>query len=93
MVASLKGFDSWRILRSLVQAAVAATVMGLVGSLVAGLPLWSEAGRTLEKATLLGASIAGCIAVYFIASALMRSEELSFVLRLLKDKFKRSPAQ
>jgi len=91
--SSLKGFDSWRILRSLVQAAVAATVMGLVGSLVARLPLWTEAGRTLEKVSLLGASIAGCIAVYFIASALMRSEELSFVLRLLKDKFKRSPAQ
>ncbi len=89
----LKGFGARRILKTLLQAAVAATIMGLAGSLAAGLPLWTEAGRTLQKASMLGAVILGCVVLYTVTSYFMKSEELSFVLKSMKEKFRRSHTQ
>jgi putative peptidoglycan lipid II flippase len=87
---NLKGIGAGRIINTLLRSAFAALIMALAGAYAADLPIWLEAGRTLEKAGLLGALIAGSVIIYMTISALMKSDELSFVLKLIKDRYKRS---
>jgi putative peptidoglycan lipid II flippase len=83
---TLKGIGAGRILRSMVKASVAAALMASLGALASGMPLWLEPGQTLAKAGLLALVIGGSVVLYMTASAVMRSEELSFMLKLMRER-------
>jgi len=72
---------------SLLRAALASAIMGLALNHFASMALWTEAGRTLDKALLLLVVVPAGAAAYILGSALMRSEELGFMVKLFKDKF------
>lgn len=76
--------DTRRILGSLVRTAIASALMGMLGGLALGGPLWAHSGRAGLKAALLTGGIAACAGVYLLTTSLLRSEELGFVVNLIR---------
>lgn len=80
------GIGARSVAASAVRTLLASSVMGLTGwMLVKGGP-WARSGLELEKAGRLFGVIAVCIAVYIVVSYLLKSEELGFVLKLIKKR-------
>jgi len=83
----LKGIDGKNILSSFIKSVFAASLIGIIaGSLLEG-ELWKIHGYTLIKIVYLSGTILIFILLYFILSYLMKSEELFFLIKLLKQKF------
>jgi putative peptidoglycan lipid II flippase len=75
-----------RILTSFAKTVVAAVMMGWAGYAVTKSELWDTAGRLSEKVVCLGSAICLCVAVYGIISYALKSEELDYVLRKVKER-------
>jgi putative peptidoglycan lipid II flippase len=80
--------DGSRILWSFLRASAASAAMAVMGGLMLRGNLWSGSGETLLKAGQLSLTIALCVGVYLLLSRMLGSEELSFVLNLIKDRLK-----
>jgi putative peptidoglycan lipid II flippase len=81
--------DWARILRSLIQIALASGIMGWVASWVAGKTSWVSPGCWGEKVFFLSAGIAAGVFTYISISYLLRNGEISFLLDMLWGRRKR----
>jgi hypothetical protein len=71
------------------KSALAASVMGIAGGMVLHGKLWHTDGNTLDKAFYLVGTVSGCAIIYFLVSYLLKNEELSYVMNILKQKFRK----
>jgi len=85
----LLGVDGRRIVESFVRTVACASVMGILGHLVLRGQLWQESGLALKKSMLLGLAIGACLLVYGVMSYLLRSEELRYLVELLRGRWGR----
>ena len=83
----LKRIDSKRILRSFMKTIIAATIMGVIGRMLLHGELWHVDGQTLYKVFYLSGTIVICVVTYLLMSFLLKNEEVSFVMDMLKRKF------
>jgi len=81
--------EAGRIVRSLLRTAAAAALMGLAGWALLRGQLWEAGGHTALKTALFAGTAALCLAVYFGASRLLGSEELSAVIALARRRVTR----
>ena len=70
-----------------IKAMAASAIMGGLIGMGSAMPLWTAEGGTLAKASLLALLIALGAGVYIASNALMKSEELGFMVKLFRDKF------
>jgi putative peptidoglycan lipid II flippase len=77
---------------SFIKATVASAIMGVAIGMGSTMPLWIAPGRILTKVSLLALLIIIGTGVYVGVSALMKSEELGFMVKLFKDKFAKEMA-
>jgi putative peptidoglycan lipid II flippase len=83
----LKRVDAKRIFRSFVKTIFASSVTGLMGWMLLHGEIWQIHGGTLNKVFYLGGTIALCIGIYLFLSYLLKSEEFSYVVEMVKQKF------
>ena len=81
--------DGRRILGSLIRIVPASVAMGAIGWWIAGDPVWAAPGATLRKVELLGGGMAGSVLFYIVIMAVLGSEELRFLWRIVKGRRKR----
>jgi putative peptidoglycan lipid II flippase len=84
----LKGVDTRRVLRSFTRTVFASSAMGLTGGMLLRGEIWHIHGNTLYKAFYLSGTTALCIGIYFFLSYLLKSEEASYVLEMVKERFR-----
>jgi putative peptidoglycan lipid II flippase len=82
----LGGLPAREIVRSFLRTTAASAIMGALCALVLRGELWQSAGSLGLKAVWLAGTIALAMGVYAGISALLRAEELSFVVKLLKTR-------
>lgn len=80
--------DGRRIARALSKIIPASALIGLIGWWVGLDPVWDSRGMLAYKAGLLTAAVATSAALYFFIMWLLRSEELAFLIGLLKSRRK-----
>lgn len=84
--------EGTRILRSFIKVLIASSAMGLIGWWGATAPgvkeLWTQSGEGLLKAGYLSGTILACVAAYLLISRILKAEELSFVVNLIRSRFK-----
>ncbi len=85
----LKTVDAKRIFRSFLKTILASSVMGLMGWVLLHGEVWKIHGGTLNKVFYLGGTIALCIGIYLFLSYLLKSEEFSYIIGIVKQKFSR----
>jgi len=85
----LKKVDSKRIFCSFVKTIFASTIMGVIGWMLLHGELWHIHGSTLNKAFYLSGTIAICVVTYLLLSYLLKSEEVSYVIEMVKQKFRK----
>ena len=83
----LKRVDAKRIFRSFVKTIFASSVTGLMGWMLLHGEVWKIHGGTLNKVFYLGGTITLCIGIYLFLSYLLKSEEFSYVIGMVKQKF------
>ena len=72
------------IIISLVKTLSASIIMGIISYTILHSPLWQNTHQLLYKSLLLLVTIGVCIAIYFFLLKLMKSEELTYMIRLIK---------
>ncbi len=85
----LQGVDGSKIFASFIKTAVASCIMGVAGLWTMNVLMWKQGAGIVEKAGTLGLVMALCAGLYFVAMYLMKSDELKFVLNMIK----RTPTQ
>jgi len=85
----LERIDAKRIIYSFTKSLFASSVMGLTGWMLLHGTLWQTHGQTVHKAFYMGGTIATCLMIYLFLCYLLRSEELSYVIKLAGQKFRR----
>ncbi|MEW6419039.1 MAG: murein biosynthesis integral membrane protein MurJ [Nitrospirota bacterium] len=83
----LKMVDAKRIFRSFVKTIFASSVMGLMSWMLLHGDVWQIHGGTLNKVFYLGGTITLCIGIYLFLSYLLKSEEFSYVIEMVKQRF------
>jgi putative peptidoglycan lipid II flippase len=78
--------DWTRILKSLIQVAVASIVMGWAASWVVGKISWAHPGHWGEKIFLLAVGIAAGIFIYISISYLLKNGEVSFLMGMVRER-------
>ncbi|TAL26596.1 MAG: murein biosynthesis integral membrane protein MurJ, partial [Nitrospirae bacterium] len=84
----LKRIDARRIIKSFTKVCLASALMGIAGWFLLHGDLWRQHGRSLEKAGYLSAAIMLCAGIYFLISYLLKSEEMAYVINLIREKIK-----
>jgi putative peptidoglycan lipid II flippase len=84
----LKRIDGRKIVSSFVKSLSAAMLMGLAGGMLIQGNLWQVTGYTVPKVFYLSGTIAVCVAVYFLLSYLLKSEEFAYILKMARQKFR-----
>lgn len=74
------------IIKSLVKTSSASVIMGIIGYTILNSSLWQNTHQLLYKAALLGITIAICITIYLLLLKLMKSEELTYMIGIIKRK-------
>jgi len=82
----LKRVDAKRIAQSVLKIIFASCLMGITGGILLHGTLWQTHGNTVIKVFYLSGTIMICGVIYFSLSYLLKSEELSYVIKLLKQK-------
>jgi putative peptidoglycan lipid II flippase len=85
----LKRVDGGRILYSFLKTVVASSVMGCIGWVMLQGELWKIYGNTSLKAFYLSGTVALCVMIYIFISYMLKSEEFSYVIGLVKQKFRK----
>jgi putative peptidoglycan lipid II flippase len=89
----LKRIEAKRIARSVLKIVFASCAMGIAGGIVLHGALWQTHGNVFIKVFSLSGTIFMCGAVYFCLSYLMKSEELSYIMEMMRQKLKREPTE
>lgn len=82
----LAGIAWGAVLHSIAKVVLATLPVGLIGYLVSRLPLWALSGAWFEKGIGLMIGIGGCIGVYLLMHRRLKSDELDFVLNMVKER-------
>lgn len=80
--------DSGRILKSFATICTASAVMGITGWALLHGDLWTVSGKAIEKTLYLSGTIVVCLSVYFGVSFLLKSNEASFLLGMIRNRGK-----
>jgi len=80
--------DGAKILKSFLKAVTASSFIGGMAWFMMRGEMWKVSGRVPEKSLLLAGVIALCIGVYILIMYLMRSEELTYLLKMRKKKIR-----
>jgi len=83
----LKRVDAKRIFRSFIKTIFASFIMGLMGRMLLHGEIWQIHGGTLNKVFYLSGTVALCLVIYLLLSYLIKSEEFSYIIRMVKQKF------
>ncbi|MDP3297122.1 MAG: murein biosynthesis integral membrane protein MurJ [Thermodesulfovibrionia bacterium] len=75
-----------KILSSFIKVSTASAVTGLISWFIIRGDMWMESGKIIEKASAMTGVIALYIAVYVLIMYLFRSEELTYLIKMLKKK-------
>ena len=82
----LERLGARRIIKSFLKISLASIVMGASGWFLLHGELWKESGRSMEKAGYLSGVIMLCSALYFFISYLLKSEEMEYIVGLVRKK-------
>jgi putative peptidoglycan lipid II flippase len=82
----LQRVDGKNILKSFLKVLTASIVMGFISMFTIRGDLWTESGRTLEKSLILTGVISFSIGIYMFIMYMMKSEELTYLLRIFRKK-------
>ncbi len=91
--AKLGRVDGKKIVRSFIKVSFASLIMGIIGWFaIRGdmwcaperCILWTESGRTIEKAGILTGIIILCFVIYLLIMYFMKSEELEYLMKMRK---------
>jgi len=85
----LKKVDTKRIFRSFIRAIFASSIMGVIAGMLLHGKLWHIQGSILNKVFYMGGTITICIVVYLFFSYLIKSEEISYLTELFRQKFRK----
>lgn len=85
----LERIDTGKIFRSFVKIFFAAGVMGGIGGIILRGSLWHFSGNIMNKVFYLSGTIALCIGVYFVLTYMLKSEECSYIIGIIKNKMSR----
>lgn len=77
-----------KIVKSFFKTLSASLLMGIIGWLTTRDSLWTKSGADIEKAIYLFIGLLICIFAYFGVSYLLKSEEMIYVIKRLKEKMK-----
>lgn len=77
------------IMRSFTKVSIASAVMGISGWLALKGDIWMADGMLLKKVSLLSGTILLCVTVYLFISYILKSEEMGFVVGMIKGRLKR----
>lgn len=83
----LKRVDGRRIFSSFSKSIAAASLMGVTGAMLLHGKLWQTHGNILDKAFYMSGTVLVCVVIYLFSSYLLRNEELSYAIRIIKQKF------
>ena len=75
-----------KIVFSFTKITIASSVTGLISWFIIKGDIWTQSGRTIEKAGILTSVSALYIATYIIIMHLLKSEELSYLVNMRKKK-------
>jgi putative peptidoglycan lipid II flippase len=84
----LNKVDTRRVLRSLAKTIFASSVMGIIGWMLLKGEIWHIHGNTLNKTFYLCGTIVLCSGIYFFLSYFLKSEEVFYVINMIKKRFK-----
>jgi putative peptidoglycan lipid II flippase len=84
----LERIDARRIFLSFIKILLASSIMGYVGWFLLHGELWKVHGNTTMKALYLSGTVAFCVVIYITISCMLKSEECSYVIRIIKQKFR-----
>jgi putative peptidoglycan lipid II flippase len=84
----LKRVDTRRILRSFVKTIFASSIMGVIGGILLHGKVWQIHGNTLNKIFYLSGTVTICVGIYLFLSYLLKSEEISYLIEMARQKFK-----
>ena len=82
----LKRIGARRIIRSFAKISISSVIMGSAGWFLLHGELWRQGGRSMEKAGYLSGVIIMCTALYFFMSYLLKSEEMEYLVNMVKKK-------
>lgn len=85
----LQRIDGRKILSSFAKSVFAASFMGVAGGVLLHGELWQAPGNTMGKAVYLSGAVLVCVVIYLSLSYLLRNEELSYAIRMIKQKLGR----
>ena len=75
-----------KIFKSAVKIIMAAAAMGVACYFISRGNIWALNGHTLQKGAIVGAAITAGLAVYCLILYFLKSEELSFIINMLRRK-------
>ena len=84
----LERLGAKRIIKSFLKIAFASIAMGIAGWFLLHGELWKESGRSMEKAGYLSGVIMLCSVLYFFISYLLKSEEMEYIVGLVRRKIR-----
>ena len=84
----LERLGARRIIKSFLKISFASIAMGIAGWFLLHGELWKESGRSMEKAGYLSGVIMLCSALYFFISYLLKSEEMEYIVGLVRKKIR-----
>ncbi len=88
----LGGIGTRRNAISFMKTGTAAAVMGGWGWFATQGAVWTSGGHIAQKATLLTTVIFGCLGIYFLASYLLKIEEMDYLVKKVRERiYKRRP--
>ncbi|MDI6745117.1 MAG: murein biosynthesis integral membrane protein MurJ [Thermodesulfovibrionales bacterium] len=82
----LERMGARRIIKSFLKISFASAAMGVAGWFLLHGELWKESGRSMEKAGYLSGVIMLCSVVYFFVSYLLKSEEMGYIVGLVRKR-------
>ncbi len=85
----LGGIGTKRIVSSFAKTGTAAVLMGLSGWFVTQSAFWTASGHTIMKAIYLAVIIPSCFGVYLLTTYLLKSEEMGYLVRKIRERIKR----
>lgn len=88
----LKRIDARRIIRSFLKILAASAVMGSTGWALLHGELWQSSGNVIEKTLYFSGTVILCLAIYIVASLLLKNEEIVHVYDMVKKKVEKKEA-
>ncbi|MEW6003213.1 MAG: murein biosynthesis integral membrane protein MurJ [Nitrospirota bacterium] len=84
----LKGIEEKGIFISFLKTLFASSIVGFLGGILTKGEIWYIHGNTLYKAFYLSGTITVCIGIYLFVSYILKSEEASYVMEMVKQRFR-----